>query len=215
MRCNVISSGSKGNAVVLNDVILIDCGVSFKALKDVYRDLKIVLLTHIHSDHFKKSTIKRLASERPTLRVAAPEWLYESLIKCGVEDSNIDIVEVGKIYDYGTFKISPVKLYHDVDNCGYRLFLGEEKAFYATDTRTLDGITAKNYDLYMIEANFEDEEIKERIRDKEDKGEFAYEKRVLYTHLSKADCDNFLVENAGKNSEFIYMHEHIKKEDEV
>ena len=49
MDCEVIASGSKGNAVVLNKHILIDAGVSFKALKDVYKDLKIVLLTHIHS----------------------------------------------------------------------------------------------------------------------------------------------------------------------
>ena len=208
MNCNIISSGSKGNAVVLNGVILIDCGVSFKALKDVCRDLKIVLLSHIHSDHFKKSTIRRLAADRPTLRFAAPEWLYESLIKCGVDDSKIDIVEIGKIYDYGAFKISPVKLYHDCPTCGYRIFLGEEKALYATDTYTLDGIAAKNYDLYLIECNYEDEEIKERIREKEEKGEFVYEKRVLRTHLSKADCDNFLVENAGAKSEFIYMHTH-------
>lgn len=208
MNCNIISSGSKGNAVILNDIMLIDCGVPFKTLKDVYRDLKIVLLSHCHSDHFKKSTIKRLASERPTLRFAAPVWLYESLIKCGVEDSKIDIVEIGKIYGYGAFSISPIKLYHDVENCGYRIFWGEEKALYATDTYTLDGITAKNYDLYLVECNYEDEEIKERIREKEEKGEFVYEKRVLRTHLSKADCDNFLVENAGAKSEFIYMHTH-------
>lgn len=149
-----------------------------------------------------------MASERPTLRFAAPEWLYESLIKCGVDDGKIDIVEIGKIYDYGAFKVSPVKLYHDCPNIGFRIFVGEEKVFYATDTRTLEGITAKNYDLYLIEANFEDEEIKERIREKQEKGELAYEKRVLYTHLSKAECDNFLVENAGQNSEFIYMHAH-------
>ena len=129
MNCKVISTGSKGNAVVLNNIILIDCGVSFKALKDAYKSLKIVLLTHIHSDHFRKSTIKRLAADRPTLRFAAPEWLYESLIKCGADDSNIDVVEIGKIYGYGAFKISPVKLYHDVDNVGYRIFWGEEKAF--------------------------------------------------------------------------------------
>ena len=54
MEYNIISTGSKGNAVVINDVILIDCGVSFRALKDVYKNIKIVLLTHIHSDHFSR-----------------------------------------------------------------------------------------------------------------------------------------------------------------
>lgn len=64
MEYNIISTGSKGNAVVINDVILIDCGVSFRALKDVYKNIKIVLLTHIHSDHFNRRTIKALANNR-------------------------------------------------------------------------------------------------------------------------------------------------------
>ena len=69
MNYNIISTGSQGNAVVVDEIILIDCGVSFKALKDVYKKLQIVLLTHIHADHFKRSTIKRLAKQRPTLRL--------------------------------------------------------------------------------------------------------------------------------------------------
>ena len=59
MEYNIISTGSKGNAVVINDVILIDCGVSFRALKDVYKNIKIVLLTHIHSDHLTGEQLKR------------------------------------------------------------------------------------------------------------------------------------------------------------
>ena len=58
---NIISTGSKGNAVVLNGVILVDCGVSFKALNDVYKDLQIVLLTHEHTDHINKTTLKELS----------------------------------------------------------------------------------------------------------------------------------------------------------
>lgn len=49
MEYDVISTGSHGNAVVINREILIDIGVPFKSLKDVYKGLKLVLLTHIHS----------------------------------------------------------------------------------------------------------------------------------------------------------------------
>lgn len=49
MEYEIIATGSTGNAVVLNKNILIDVGVSFKALKNVYKDLQLVLLTHIHS----------------------------------------------------------------------------------------------------------------------------------------------------------------------
>ena len=126
---NIISTGSKGNAVVLNDIILVDCGVSFKALKEVYKDLKIVLLTHIHSDHFNRTTLRLLSEARPTLRFACCEWLVTPLLETGVSKHSIDVLEIGKIYNYKAFKVSPVKLYHDVPNCGYRLFSAKKKPF--------------------------------------------------------------------------------------
>ena len=67
MNYKIISSCSTGNATIIRDIILIDCGVTFKGLEKYYKQLKIVLLTHIHSDHFKKETIRKLAQERPTL----------------------------------------------------------------------------------------------------------------------------------------------------
>jgi Cft2 family RNA processing exonuclease len=212
MEYNIIATGSQGNAVVLNDYILIDCGVSFKALKDVYKDLKIILLTHIHTDHFNKTTIKQLAKERPTLRFACCEWLVSDLVKCNVSQRNIDVLEIGKIYDYGAFKVSPIKLYHDVPNCGYRLFSGEKRALYATDTEHLEGITAKEYDLYLVEANYENEELQERIRSKQETGEYCYETKVASRHLSKEQADEFLIENMGAKSRYEYLHGHISRE---
>ena len=214
MEYNIISTGSHGNAVVLNDYILIDCGVFFKALKDVYKDLKIVLLTHIHNDHFKKATIRKLAEERPTLRFGCCEWLVSSLLECNVSERNIDVFEIGKIYDYGAFKVSPIKLYHDVPNCGYRLFSGEKKALYATDTEHLDGITAKDYDLYLVEANYTNEDLQRRIKEKQEKGEYSYEMNTANRHLSKEQADAFLIENMAAHSRYEYMHGHIDKSDD-
>ena len=210
MHYNIISTGSKGNAVVLNDIILIDCGVSFRALKEIYKDLKIVLLTHIHSDHFNRTTLRLLSEARPTLRFACCEWLVTPLIETGITKRNIAVLEIGKIYDYKAFKVSPVKLYHDVPNCGYRLFFGKEKAFYATDTSTLAGITAKDYDLYLVEANHEEEEINKRISEKKANGEFVYEIRATRNHLSKEQCDAWVYENIG-SGEYVYLHQHQER----
>lgn len=212
MDYNIISTGSHGNAVVLQDIILIDCGVNFKALQEVYKALKIVLLTHIHTDHFNPTTIKILARERPTLRFACCEWLVNDLVKAGVNPCNIDVLEIGKIYDYKAFKVSPIKLYHDVPNAGYRLYFGGQKAIYATDTEHLDGITAKDYDLYMIEGNYTEEDLQERINAKMETGEFCYELNVANRHLSKEQADAFLLENMGDNSRYVYLHKHIDKE---
>ena len=70
MQCEILATGSAGNAVVLGGTILIDCGVSHKLLAPYVPDLQLVLLTHIHSDHFRRATIRRLAAERPRLRLS-------------------------------------------------------------------------------------------------------------------------------------------------
>lgn len=212
MNYNIIATGSTGNAVVINDFMLIDCGVSLRALSKAKKGLRIVLLTHIHSDHFNKTTIRRLAAERPTLRFACCEWLLPELMACGVDAKNIDLLQIGKLYNYGSFKISPIQLYHDVKNCGWRIFIGAEKAVYITDTSTVQGISAKDYDLYLIEANYSDGEIQQRIREKEAAGQYVYEYRVLKTHLSKEEADGWLLENMGEHSEYVYIHQHKEEE---
>lgn len=215
MMYNIISTGSSGNAVILNNNILIDCGVSLKALSDVKKQIKIVLLTHVHSDHFNKTTIRNLAAERPILRFACCEWLVQDLLACGVSERNIDVMQIGKIYNYGVFKVSPIKLYHDVPQCGWRVFIGNEKAIYMTDTATLDGISAKDYDLYLVEANYISEEIQKKIKEKQESGQYAYEYRVLKTHLSKEKCDEWLLENMGEHSEYVYMHQHQDRKEVI
>ena len=211
MNYKIISSCSTGNATVIKDIILIDCGVSFKRLEKYYKQLKIILLTHIHKDHFKKETIKKLAQERPTLRFACCEWLLKPLLECGINRRNIDVLEIGIKYDYKLFKIVPIKLYHDVPNSGYRVIFEDYKVIYITDTRTVEGITAKDYDLYLIEGNYEDEELEERIRKKQQQQKYCYEYRARNTHLSKGQASDFLLKNMGEKSEYVFMHEHVEK----
>lgn len=211
MKYNIIETGSKGNALIIEDMLLVDCGVSFTKLKDYYKNLKVVLLTHIHQDHFNKTTIRILAKERPTLRFGCCEWLVNDLVSCGVNKKNIDVLKIGNTYDYKIFKVSPILLYHNVDQCGYRVFIGNKKAIYATDTNTLDGIVAKDYDYYFIEANYTEDGIQERIKAKEVLGIYIYEYDAMLNHLSKEKCDKFLYENIGENSECIYMHTHIER----
>lgn len=209
MEYVIISTGSKGNAVILNGEILIDCGVPYKSIKPYVKGLKLVLLTHIHSDHFKPETIRKLAAERPSLRFGCGKWLLPSVIACGVPKRKIDVYIPNiktRYSDDIQLIMTPTK--HNVSNCGYRIFLDGEKIFYATDCNNLDGIEAKNYDLYMIEANYEDAEIQERIAEKEANGQYVYEYQVLNNHLSKQKADNFIAENAGINSRYVYLHGH-------
>lgn len=203
----IIKTGSKGNAIVVDNSILIDCGVPYKDLPT--KLLKLVLLTHEHRDHFNITTIRQLANERPTLRFSCGKFLVEKLVQAGVNCKNIDILEAGVWYRYNSnIVVSPIVLYHDVPNYGYRLIVKNKKLIYATDTATLAGIKAYNYDYYLLEANYETEEIYKKIAEKEKTGQYVYEYRVLKTHLSKEECDSFLLENMGNTSEYEYLHCH-------
>lgn len=207
MIYNVISTGSKGNAVVLDGRILIDCGVPYYALKSVLMDLQLVILTHQHGDHMNHSTIRRLALERPTLRFGCPDYLVGDLRE-DVEPGRIDVLTAGSSYNYGAYIISPFTLRHNVPNVGYRIGGRGWKAIYATDTNTLDGVEAPEYDLYMIEANYDEDEIAERIRRKQEAGEHIYEWDVLENHLSREKALDFIYRNIGNGGQYVLLHQH-------
>lgn len=212
VRYNIIASGSQGNAVILNDAVLIDCGMPYKQLAPYVPKLKLVLLTHIHSDHFCKRTLRRLAAERPTLRFGCCRWLASPLVAAGVPERQIDLLKPRVMYGYGLCNVIPFELTHNVPNCGYKVHFGNGKVIYATDTNNLDGIQAIGYDLYLIEANYNDEDIRRRIKEKRMAGQFAYEEQAFRNHLSEAKCTEFLLRNMRGNGIAIPMHVHVDKE---
>ena len=211
----MISTGSQGNAVIIDNKILIDCGVPFSRLSDDYKNLKLVLLTHIHGDHFNPATLRKLARERPTLRFACCVWLCTALVDAGVKASQIDVISTERWYIYsGLCRIKAQETKHDVQNCCWRIELPTpiERVFYATDTNNLNGITAKGYNLYLVEANYTEANIQDRIAEKKINGEYVYEKRVMREHLSKEKADDWLCANMAAYSEYIYMHGHQEKD---
>lgn len=207
MNYKILNSGSDGNCTLINDIIAIDMGVSYKLLTPHVEKLRLILLTHVHSDHFNKATIRRLAKDRPTLRFGCCKWLVQELIDCGVDKRNIDVYILNKQAVYNNnLKVKPVKLYHDVPQCGYKIEVAQYKVFYATDTRTLEDIKAINYDYYFVEANYvNDDELHNRAYNN------YYENRVKNTHLSQEQATEWLLENMGLNSVYKFMHRHKEK----
>ena len=178
-------------------------GIPFSKIKPYLFDIQIVLLSHAHSDHFNYSTIKRLSKERPALRFGCGEWMFPLLE--GIK--NVDVYELNKWYDYGSFKISIGKLYHDTENCFFRIEKNGYKIFRATDTCTLEGITAKNYDLFCIESNYNEDTVYETISELEARGEFAHQRGSLNTHLSEQQSRDFIFKNRGEHSRVLRLHE--------
>ena len=217
LNYNVISSSSNGNAIIFNDYLMIDCGVPYTKIKPYIRELKVILLTHLwlHSDHFCKSTIKKIAFEKPTMKWVCGEWLVDDLVKLKVPKQNIYVVKHNKAYDFGAFNLIPLETYHDVRNMSYRVDFKPITIYYATDTNRLDyHVCLKHLDYYFVEENYSEKELENRIKEKEQLGEFAYEKRVKETHLSAEEVNSFLIEMMGDNSKFVYCHQHKNKKGE-
>lgn len=202
MTYNIISTGSQGNCLILDNIIAVDMGVPFKAVRPYIKELQLILLTHAHQDHFNRATINTIYENRPSIRFAVPPWLHYK------QSDNIDALALDTWYDYGIAKIKPFELFHDIDNCGWFIEYKGNRIIYATDTSRIDHVNAPNFDFYFIEANYIEDDIKERIAAKEAAGEYVYEYRSMQTHLSKEKADAWLMENAGDNSVIEYMHRH-------
>lgn len=200
---NVLKSGSTGNCVIYLDTIAVDMGISYKMIEPYKKQLQLVLIGHVHTDHLKLSTIQKLALERPALRFAGGQFVKDKLP--GIK--NFDVLESGKVYDYGLFKISPITLYHDCPTFGFRIFQGETKIIHITDTYTLEGISAPNYTLYALEHNYCEEVLNARIEEKQRKGQFAYEIGSKNSHLSEQQAKEWLFKNMNENSKVIRLHE--------
>lgn len=197
MRFRIISTGSKGNAV-LYDYVLVDVGIPYSKLKPYVEQIKLVLLTHEHKDHFNLKSIRVLSK---TAKIVCCEWLSEKL-----GDIPHTVLEVNKTYDFGSVQVAAFHLYHDVKNCGWRIFMDGEKAFHATDTRTLDGITAKDYDIYALEANHSKEQIDMEILEAQSNNIYTHKIGSKNSHLSIEQADDFVLKNRNQKSVVIYLH---------
>ncbi len=215
LQCEILQTGSSGNCVILNGIIALDIGVVYKKVAPYSRGLQLVFVGHEHTDHFKASTIRTLALERPTLRFCGGDWMACKFISAGVPARNIDVLGARKRYDYGAFQIEPVPLYHDVPNYGLKIYIKDKRVIYIVDTGYVGDVEAKDFDLFLLESNHTSAEIEARIADKQSRGEFAYEVRAARNHLSQEQALEWLARNAGPNSKVVFLHQHKDKDKEV
>ena len=115
-----------------------------------------------------------------------------------------------KEYDFGAFNLKPIETYHDVRNMSYKIDFKPVTVYYATDTKKLDYLDClKGLDYYFVENNYRDDIINFHIqeaKENNDINKLFYLERTLKNHLSKSDCDSFLIENMTNNSSYVYLH---------
>lgn len=205
-KYKIIASGSSGNSIIVNDIVALDMGIPFKKIEPYLNDLKLIFISHKHSDHMNLSTLRKINKLRPTIRFCVGGFLYQELVRGGIDKRNIDVIKHNKVYDYKILKVSPFILIHDVFNYGLRLFMNGEKLLYATDTAKINHIKATAYDCYLIEANYDEQILEENLKKDLEKHGFSYNSRVKDTHLSVNQATEFVFRNAAVNSKYELIH---------
>lgn len=195
MQYKIINSGSKGNCVIVNDV-MVDCGVGFKKIKDELYDIKYLLLTHVHSDHIKLSTLKSIKQLFPRITIVGN---YEVHQKFGVDvvcNAGFDV----SVDDY-IFK--PFECEHDVLTYGYTWQFNGLSILYATDTSTMSNAPKQKYDYFFLESNHDEKKIEQIDMNKYGYNAYLGAKR----HLSTRQAKGFYYTNRrNKDSVWVELH---------
>lgn len=210
MNYNIIGSSSRGNCIIVEDILILDVGVSYSKIKKYLNKVKLIFISHTHKDHLLPSTIKHISFNYPNIKyVCGSEEVVKKLVECNVNKKNIYILKNGIKYDLGLIKVRLIDLYHDVENYGLKWELNGKKGIYIVDTERIDHIVAQDYDLYLIENNYQEKVLQEHINkaiEENDENKLFYLQRVPHTHLSNEQANSFLIENMGKNSKYEYIH---------
>lgn len=186
MKIFSLRSGSRGNAALLygdKTKILIDCGISGKAVETALSELDVkpdaldaIVVTHEHTDHTSGLGVMMR-------RYGLPVWATnETWQAMGTQVGNIDTgliktFKAGENFEIGDIGVSSFSIPHDAANpVGYSFESGGDKISVATDIGELKKdlfaaikgshtvLLEANHDVNMLEIGSYPISLKQRIR---------------------------------------------------
>lgn len=207
MNYNIINSGSDGNCIIINDFFMLDCGLSYKKINQYLNKVKLIFISHVHLDHLKKTTIKKIAYNYPNIKfICGSKDIVEILINCNIDKKNIFALESNQWYCLGMLEVRLETLNHDVPNHLCKFKINNQKGIYIIDTDNVDNIEAKDYDLYLIESNYKKELLEKHKKEIDEQNKFDYMNRVEHVHLSYEQAIDFLIKNMSNKSVYELIH---------
>lgn len=195
MKLTCLGSSSSGNCYLLennNECLVLECGIPFKAVKQVlsFDVLKIVgvVATHLHKDHFGYAE-EYLKCGFP---VYASEETHKSLSR---HYENQIMVRPGYWYRAGGFIITPFAVEHDVECYGYIIKHNDfGTLLFATDTAFIKhNFQSLKLNHILIECNYSEEIVNEYLR----LGTIDQSRvnRTFKTHMEFGTCKEFIRAN--------------------
>ena len=199
MNLTILASGSTGNGYILhneNEALIIEAGVKLSEVK-IALDFNIshivgCLISHSHNDHagylesYARAGIRILTSEHVLLN--QKDLVASTLCK---------VVESGKGYKLGNFKVVPFELSHDVPCLGFLIDHPETgRIIFITDSYLCE-YCFDDVNHWIIEANYSDEILEEKIMS--GSCHPSMRPRLLSTHMELQTCKSILLSNDLSN----------------
>jgi phosphoribosyl 1,2-cyclic phosphodiesterase len=200
LNYEIISTGSKGNCVIIED-IMIDIGVPFKLIKERLYDIKTILLTHIHTDHIKEATLKQIIKLFPHIKIYSNYEVVQTFDRVAF----INVVNENVPFEiHSGIKVAAFKAIHDVVTYGYTFEINGESVIYCTDTSDLRNAPNKPYDYLFLESNHDVQKLLNLASARS----FGYNviagaKRHMSTQTAKAF---YYMNRRNKDSKLIELH---------
>lgn len=201
MEYKIISSGSKGNAVIIGNV-LVDCGVAFKYLKEHLYDVQFLFITHIHSDHVKESTLKNIVLMFPHIKIFGNYEVCQVFDEYPITAVNEDVpFWVGD----GWGRVLPFRCPHGNVLCyGYVWDYKGKTIIYATDVETMEHAPKLKYDYFFLESNHDEAKVKRYLaQGSTGMRNYYNSKRHLSTHDAKTF---FYLNRRDSNAVWVELH---------
>lgn len=190
MVLKVLGSSSSGNCYILDngdEALIIEAGVRFidvkKAIGFNFRKVVGCLITHAHGDHSKYA---KIMVDKGIHTLALPE-VFNARDSWG---SRAKVVEVGKWYKIGGFKVLPFPAYHDVPCLGYIIDHPScGKLLFLTDSYDCPYRFGKLNHI-LIECNYSEKNLVDAIRD--GRTLLSQRARLLQSHMEFETCKEIL-----------------------
>ena len=203
MKLIVIGSNSAGNSYALDaggEILLLEAGCKMADVKRAIdfrlKDVVGCLVSHCHGDHAKYAT--------EYAKFGVKVYCNQDVIdKKQFPYGTCKMVEPGKTFSVGKFRVAPIELHHDVPNNGYMVQHKDMGTLlFITDTYKM-GAFIKGIDHWLIEANYDDRILKANIED--GRIDRAQANRLMLSHLSLDNTIQYLKMCEAENSKTITL----------
>ena len=221
MNIHPLYSSSSGNVFHIETPesnILIDAGVSYKAIKDGLAsinkdisDISAILVTHEHADHINGLPMLCKKNNIPLYACGKTASYLQELLKEKNIQNDIFEVNYNKPFKINDMEITPFETSHDaIMPCGYRINNNGSILTYSTDLGFVSDEVfenLKNSDYIILEANYDESML--------DFGKYPYylKRRIKSNlgHLSNVDSANTIVRLNKENTTPKFLLAHLSE----